>query len=555
MQEQYYKEDPRTVYRKRKGPTNISYNPKNKIVVFIVYVILLLIFIYFLNPVINPLFSEGFVFLSINLFIVLSIFLLDKINQKKVRNIFKYLLIFVIVTFFIINILSSPVFRSRAYYNLVGDVEVYDYKKQKPDISSDLIPVVDMDLAEKLGDKVLGEDIGLGSQYDIGEYYLVSTDKDLAWVAPLEPQSFFKWLQNKDSIPGYIYVSATNPNDVKLVRKNEDGKDINIKYSNNSYFNHKIQRYTYLNKNYTKGLTDFSFEIDDKGNPYWVVSTYKPTIGFSGFEVSGISVIDAQTGEANYYKVDDPNMPEWVDRVYPRNLIYQQLQYYGAYKNGWFNTITTQREMIQPTQGISYVFIDNKPYFYTGMTSVKSDEATVGFIIRDIKNKDTKFYRLNGATETAAQNSAQGKVQQYDYLATSPILLEIYNKPTYFMTLKDNDGLVKQYAFVSVENYNIVGIGDTVNAAQKDYYSQLKNNKVLSNNDIKTKDLTGQIERITLFENLFYFKLNNNENIFVADKDLSKELILSEKGDDISISYINDESEYKQVTKFENNSF
>ncbi|MFV0288239.1 MAG: hypothetical protein ACK5HR_02130, partial [Mycoplasmatales bacterium] len=453
-----------------------------------------------------------------------------------------------------ILLLSAPIFRSQAYYNLIGDVQTLDYTSNEANISDEIIPVVDYELAQKLGDKVLGEDLGLGSQFSIGEYYLVSTANDLAWIAPLEPQNFFKWLQNKNTIPGYIYVSATNPNDVKLVQ-DINGEPLKIQYSEKSFFNKNIKRYAYLQNNFFKGLTDYSFEIDDTGKPYWVVSTYRPTIGFSGLDATGVTVIDEQSGTSNYYTVDDKDLHSWVDRVYPKEMIKQQLTYYGAYKNGWLNSIFTQKEMIRPTSGISYVFVNNKPYFYTGMTSIKSDEATVGFIVRDIKSKNTIFYTLNGATEEAAKSSAQGKVQQYSYSASEPILLDLYNKPTYFMTLKDNDGLVKQYAFVSVENYNIVGIGDDVSSAKKDYYNQLKNNNVLKTQDVSAKKVSGIIQRINYFENFFYLKLQDDTNIYQIDKDLATDLILSQVGDEIELEYIADDSEFKQVTKFNNNSF
>ena len=38
------------------------------------------------------------------------------------------------------------------------------------------------------------------------------------------------------------------------------------------------------------------------------------------------------------------------------------------------------------------------------------------------------------------------------YTATFPLLLNISGEPTYFMAMKDNAGLVKQYAMVNVRN-------------------------------------------------------------------------------------------------------
>ncbi len=538
-----------------KGSQNFStlkLNNKNKIVIFSLYLVFISLFIYFYKPILNPVYKESYLFIYFNLLFIGSLFLFN--NKRLLRKFFIGFSSFILVIFIVLIIFSSPIINSNKYYNLIGDVKKYDYNKEKPNISKDLIPVVDYDLAQKLGDKVLGKDIGLGSQFDIGEYYLISTKDDLAWVAPLEPQNFFKWFQNMNSIPGYIYVSATNPNDIRLVQ-DINGKSINIKYSDKSYFNREINRYAYLQNNFTKGMTDYSFEIDDEGNPYWVITTYSPTIGFSGYDVAGVIIINAQTGDSKYYDKGSKDIPSWVDRIYPREFIYQQLKYYGAYKNGWLNTITSQKEMIQPTDGLSYVFIDNKPYFYTGMTSIKSDQSTVGFIITDIVSKKTDFYTLNGSTEISAKSSAEGKVQQFNYTASSPILLDVYNTPTYFMTLKDKDGLVKQYAFVSVKNYNIVSIGDSISSSKKSYYSALKSNGVLKSDETSSISKKGVVERINKLDDIFYIKLKGDKNIYLLDKDLSKETVLTQVNDSVSIKYSNNDDTYKEVLEFENNSF
>ncbi len=301
----------------RENLTSIKLSNKNKFFIFIAYLFLLILFSYFYKPIFNPMYKESFLFIFLNLLFIPSLFLFN--NKSLLIKFLKIFSSISLIVFLLLTVFSSPIINSNKYYNLIGDVEQFDYNKQQPDISNELIPVVDYDLAKKLGDKVIGEDIGLGSQFDIGEYYLISTKDDLVWVAPLEPQNFFKWFQNKNSIPGYIYVSATNPNDIRLV-KDVNGKDINIKYSDKSYFNHEINRYAYLQNNFTKGMTDYSFEIDDEGNPYWVITTYKPTIGFSGYDVSGIIVVDAQTGKTDYYKKDDENIPSWIDRIYPKDF-------------------------------------------------------------------------------------------------------------------------------------------------------------------------------------------------------------------------------------------
>lgn len=471
--------------------------------------------------------------------------------KKKTKAIGIYIVAVLVVV--AINVYSNPIFHSQAYYDLIGEVQEFDYKTEMPNLDDTKIPVVDQKLAEKLGDKVLGNDIGLGSQYTVGEYYFVTTADDLAWVAPLEPLTFFKWFQNKEGAPGYVYVSATNPNDVRLVKQNSNNEDIKVKYSNSSFFMSNIERYAYFMGNYNTPMTDFSFEIDDLGNPYWVISTYAPTIGFSGYDTSGVIVIDAQTGERNYY-TDINETPEWVERVEPEAIIDQQINYWGLYKNGWLNSVLAQDEVITQTEGHSYVFVEGEPYYYSGLTSITSDESTVGFMLVNLRSGNAEFYKINGATETAAQASAEGQVQQFSYTASFPLLMNLYEKPTYFMTLKDQDGLVKQYAYVSVENYNVVGVGSSVEDAKKSYYDSLKANNVNVEDTRLGSDKTGTIERINKIDAYYYVKINGDANIYKVGAELSPYLVLSQPGDTVTFKFIEQEGDYKEVIEFKNTS-
>lgn len=112
---------------------------------------------------------------------------------------------------------------------------------------------------------------------------------------------------------------------------------------------------------------------------------------------------------------------------------------------------------------------------YTGMTSANSDESLVGFALVNLRTKEPRYYTCAGATESSAMSSAEGQVQQMSYKATFPLLLNIADRPTYFLSLKDAAGLVKMYAFVDVQQYQIVGTGSTVADAQNAYIATLTN--------------------------------------------------------------------------------
>lgn len=171
-------------------------------------------------------------------------------------------------------------------------------------------------------------------------------------------------------------------------------------------------------------------------------------------------LVNAVTGECTYY--DAADVPAWVDHVYPAELIEQQYNYHGAYINGFINSLFGQRDVTVTTDGYNYLAIGDDVYMYTGITSVVSDESNIGFILSNQRTKETRFYTVAGAEEFSAMDSARGQVQQMNYTATFPLLLNIADQPTYFMALKDAAGLVKMYAMVNVSQYQIVATGSDV---------------------------------------------------------------------------------------------
>ena len=61
---------------------------------------------------------------------------------------------------------------SRTYRDLISVHDNESFVVSVEDYSTMQIPVVDKGLAQKLGDKKLGED-NYGSQFDVGDYYMI----------------------------------------------------------------------------------------------------------------------------------------------------------------------------------------------------------------------------------------------------------------------------------------------------------------------------------------------------------------------------------------------
>lgn len=522
-------------------------------------------FLFYNNlPVINYGFT-GFAFILLLLLVIgilFSVGLTISQQTKQVKIVSKpNKILFVLTGVLLVYCIALPfvtslkMFRSDSYQKLIGEVKNgQKITNHIAPISIDKIRVVDEELAHLLGEKILGSQPALGSQVELGDFCIQKVNNNLYWVAPLLHSGFLKWFNNQEGTAGYVMVSATNERDVKLVQS-VGGKNIKIKYQQGAYFQSDIHRHVYFNGNATVGLADFSFEIDDAGNPFWIVTKYAKKIGFSGKDAVGVVVVDAQSGAITEYVIG--KTPKWVDRIQPLDFIENQLNDYGKYVHGYWNF--SNQDKLQITEGMTLVYgKDNKSYWYTGLTSVGKEESAVGFVLVDTRTKETTFYKQSGATEYAAQSSAQGKVQEKGYKASLPIPYNINNIPTYVMTLKDNGGLVKMFAMVAISDYTIVGVGNTMRetlTSFKNVYN-MADNKINPNSVSNKKSLKSVVTRIQNDvkngNSFYYFKVKDYPNIFVGSSQISNQLPVTIVGDSINISFDVDLEEVIDISSFEN---
>ena len=454
-------------------------------------------------------------------------------SLTKPLKIAVFAILAIIVLSAAMSVIGSQIFNAKSYNRLIT-LKDGDFTEDVAEISQEQIPVVDKDTAERLGQRKLGEISDLVSQFEIEEIYTQINYKGRpVRVTPLMYGDIIKWFNNQsEGIPAYITVDMTTQ-ETKLVRLKEG-----IKYSDGEYFMRDLNRALRF-KYPTKIFDNISFEIDDNGTPYWVASVIDFKIGFwSGSDIDGVVLMNAQTGESEYYKVEE--IPTWVDQVYDSEMILDQLIYNGKYRSGFFNSIFGQRGVLQPTDGYNYLAMDDDVFLYTGMTSVTSDESNVGFVLTNLRTKATKFYTIPGAEEYSAMSSAEGQVQHLNYTATFPLLLNVSDRPTYFMSLKDAAGLVKMYAFVDVNQYQIVGTGGSVESAKKDYVSKLKTENVNHDPDLQPSEIDGVIEKINSAvvegNTVYYIKLADNDTIFTVSVTKSDLLPFASKGQKVKIS-------------------
>lgn len=509
---------------------------KAYIIPFVIVVLIFVIVEYVVMIPIN-LKSQTFIFyfvLLILVFISLHYILsgsFDKLNKSLL-----FIAIFLIIYLGLGTIYSLPIFHASEYQKQLSLNKDADFYKDNETISYQSIPVVDRESAIKLGDRKMGQMVDYVSQFEVDESYSQINYNNTPYrVTPLEYSDIIKWFTNrKEGLPAYITVDMVTQ-DSEVVELDEG-----MKYSTSEHFGRNIYRHLRLNYP-TKMFDEVAFEINEKGIPYWIAPVYDYKIGFfGGKDIVGAVLVNAINGEHQYYDIKD--IPDWVDRVYPADLIISQLENYGKYTNGYINSMFSQKGVLQPTDGYNYLALNDDVYLYTGLTSVSKDASNVGFALINLRTKEGKYYNISGAEEYSAMSSAEGKVQNLEYTATFPILINASGEPTYFLSLKDSSNLVKMYAFVSVKNYQIVATGSTVSEAEKNYYEVLAQNGK-TNIDSQYEDIKGTITSINSAvkegNSLYYFKIDNNDTIFIADISLSDELPLLKEGDQVEVEYIN----------------
>jgi len=454
-----------------------------------------------------------------------------------------------VISFLVLILL--PMFTSWGLYHdtkyraLLGTVTESKFSDDIAPIDPTSVRLVDQRQAAKLAETKLGEDSALGSRVSLGEFSIQSVNGNLYWVAPLKWRGFWKWAFGEKGTPGYMKVSATNQRDVKLIRKLGD-KPISLKIlSSGAYFGDDLNRVIYTNGYATQGYEDFSFEINDEGRPYWVVTKIDRKVGFDGSVATGVIVVDPQTREIKEY--DIASTPKWIDRIQPETLINDRINDYGDFVHGWFNPEGLDKTMA--TKGLSLVYgNDGRAYWYTGIQTVGSDQGTLGFMLVDSRTGKAKMYRQPGITEEACQRNILGLIaEKRGWRVTECILYNVGGSPTYIAIIKDGDGNPKRVGLASALYRSVVVSHTDIRGALRSYTVSLRSSGGTANIDaalLKQFDIKGRVVRFSREildgNTVYYMMVSSHPNkLLTASPGLSPELAVTQIGDRVYIK-VND---------------
>lgn len=486
-------------------------------------------YFYVTLPALNPHTGEFYSFLGLLCAVyVVCVFLLSgaphdnviRTPKEKLREWLKFiksrclpvglLFVAVVVIAAVGSVVSMPLLRAAAYRDLLT-VQTGDFASDVAQISFNEIPTLDRTSAEFLGDRQMGTLSDMVSQFEYsGDSTQINYQGRPVRVAPIAYADLFKWLTNRgQGLPAYVVVDMVTQE--ATVTRLPQG----MKYSFSEPLNRNIVRH--LRFHYpTMMFSTPEFEIDESGHPWWIAPRVVKTIGlFGGTDIQGAVLVDAVTGQSQYYK----EVPTWVDTLYVPELIMQQYDYHGTLVHGFINSLLGQRDVTITTDGYNYIAMNDDVYAYTGVTSANADQSNLGFLLCNMRTKETHFYEAPGATEAAARASAEGVVQDLGYVSTFPLLLNIAGEPTYFIPLLDNTNLVKSYAMVNVAQYQLVATGATVSACEQTYIQMLSDKGVTTPEELPKTQASGTIAEIrsaVLSGSTYYFLRLEGETVFYA---------------------------------------
>ena len=441
-------------------------------------------------------------------------------------------------------VMSQPFFPGNAerYARVLTTTDgVFDEDIEEVDYAE--VPVIDRDSAILLGNRAMGSIPEYVSQFEIADTYSqINYQGRPVRVSPLVYADAFKWWANRDAgIPAYVLVDMVTQ-EATVVRLDQP-----ILYSDSEPLARNVDRHVQLS--YPSYMFDQkSFELDEEGTPWWVYPVQRKTIGlFGGTTVARVVLVNACTGETADYAVED--VPTWVDRAYPSDLLIEQYNWSGMYAGGWLNSWLGQEGVVHTTPGTNgqlgynYLAQGDDIYLYTGVTSVTADDSSVGFILVNQRTGESHFYPVAGATEASAMASAEGQLQNLRYQATYPILLNVAGQPTYFVSLKDDAGLVKMFAMINIEQYQSVATGSTVEECQESYLALLAADGLLSDEEAAeasgTRDVSGTVATIAQAvvdgNSHFYVTLEGDETIYDCALPGLLEIVTYRPGDAIAL--------------------
>ena len=458
-----------------------------------------------------------------------------------------------ICAFIFVGFSGSGLFRSGDYARLIGQVEEREWTQDIQPKSPEHIRMVTKELAGWLADKQIGNaPNAIGSQFHVAKDYMTlqMVKGELWYVAPLEFNGFTEWT-NADVSPGFVMVDAEDPYYPVQIDLNHQ-----FKYMTEACFGDNLKRHLRNNGFWWKGITDYSFEVDDSLHAFWVVTVFKPTIAYSGEVVTGVVTVNPETGEVKEYPLG--SIPHWIDRAVPQSFILSYVDNMGKYTDGWLNSWWGKKNLIEgETPTINYGS-DNEPYWVTTLTSTSShDESMVGLIYTNSRTGKSIRYKAKGGTEAGVLQAVDNVIQYKRWHGSDPVLYNIYGTMASIAPLLGESHTFQGVAIVEVDKM-LVAVGADQYEALREYQKLLtmSGHQIAADLAHKNERIIGIVARfgseVHSQETHYYLFLKDGDRLFTGVSELSPKLPITNVGDNVAIEFIDANESVVPMMAFDN---
>jgi hypothetical protein len=411
------------------------------------------------------------------------------------------------------------------------------------------IRVVPQEAAEFAGNKVIGQ---LGAYYRVGGFSVQVANGKLVWVAPLEFHGIVQWLARRTS-PGVIVVSAEDPDAEPELRQRKP-----MRYVPSALLNDNLYRHVYMAYG-TELILETTLQLDANGDPQYLCTLGRPTIGWSGTKVTGVVIVDPATGAMQRVdRSDFAQLPKWVSRVYPADLALDYNRWFGLYVHGLWNALITKRDVHVPARDEVFGILAGERFvWFVDHTSPASDQSMTGFTYMDTVTGEMEYYTSSGgefnsegAEEAVASNPV---VRQGKLYPTQPLLYNAFGENTWVVPLVAETGKFQTVTLVEAKNGHVI-VGASGSASPEidafaQYAAFLHVGPVAGPESSAHAGLFGgAIDRIgTAPTGIVYFTLRGSARTFAVDTRDDPSALLARSGDRVQFTTGDTRARYVEV--------
>jgi hypothetical protein len=335
-------------------------------------------------------------------------------------------------------------------------------KAAPPNASLEHLRVVPEESAIFAGEKVIGQ---LGAYYRVGTYNIQVESGRLVWVAPLEFQGFIQWLSRRTS-PGVIVVSAERPDAAPELRARAP-----MRYIPSALLNDNLHRHVYFRYG-TEQILGTTLQLDDRGDPQYLCTLGRPTIGWSGQKVTAVAIVDPSSGAMRRVaRADFGTLPRWVTRVYPPELALRYNYWFGFYVHGLWNSLLAKRDVHIPARNEVFGLLtggDRFVWFVDHTSPMLTDQSMTGFTYMDTVSGALTYYTATGGefNSAGAENAVASHplVKQGRLVPTQPLLYDVFKRNTWVVPLVADSGKFQSLALVAAQTGHVV-VGNAASAS------------------------------------------------------------------------------------------